>query len=229
VRNLGTLRFLTARRYSIVDGTRLARYVVDVAFWPVARLLRRAWDDTWGWWRDHGLGLEVYFALAIPLVAAFSHGERTFWERLVTAATAGVAALVLLVCGIFIRNLVRAPERLRLERIKPPSFVATVDLGPADRLQLAAVELLKAVEEYRPWGEIIGHGPVNDGLADERLRTLNATIKRFGDIGAQATIEDGNRKRRREARHLFARIRSITHESNLDEVKGEIFRFMRQR
>jgi hypothetical protein len=216
-------------RDTVVDEMRFARYVLYVDILPLERLLQRAWHNTWRWWRDHSLGLEVYFALAIPLFAALSDRGRTFWERLVPATAAGVAAMVLLVLGVFVRNLVRVPEQLRLERFRPPSFVARVDSGPADRLQLVAVELLKAVEEYRPWRGIIGHGPVNDDLADQRLRTLNAAITRLGDIGAQATIEDGTRTRRREARCLFDRIGNITHQTNLDSVKGEILRFMRQR
>jgi hypothetical protein len=177
------------------------------------------------WCRQQGVLLEIFVLLGTTFIALLSYGRKGVSSQLLYPA----AAVLLLVLIAFVRNLVRAPEQLRLQRIQPASFVLRVDTGPSDSLQQEAVDLLKAVEKYRPSRALIGHGPVNDDLADDGLRELNSRIAAFGEFAARATLEDGRRRRRKAARRLRAQIGVITHASDLDKITGDIREFMRQR
>jgi len=209
----------------LVDGVGYAAYVLPMPHWLPARLLQKAWSETLAWCRQQGVLLEIFVFLGTTFIALLSYGSKGISSQLLYPA----AAVLLLVLIAFVRNLVRAPEQLRLERIQPASFVVRVDTGPSDSLQQEAVGLIKAVEKYRPSRGLIGHGPVNDDLADDALRELNSRIAAFGEFVARATLEDGRRRRRRAARLLHERMGVITHESDLDKVRGEIHEFMRRR
>jgi hypothetical protein len=156
--------------------------------------------------------------LGTTFIALLNYGSKGISSQLLYPA----AAVLLLVLIAFVRNLVRAPEQLRLERVQPASFVVRVDTGPSDSLQQEAVGLIKAVEKYGSSRALLGHGPVNDGIADDALRALNFRIGAFREFAARATLEDGSRRRRRAARRLQERIGTVTHDSDLDKITAEI-------
>jgi hypothetical protein len=187
------------------------------------RVLREATRSTWTAWRARAIGLELYSVGATGLFFAWVQGHEQFWTAAYQSVAAGAAALLLLMSCIFLEELGKAPATLRNRRLEPASFVAHLTVRN-DQIHQNVMELDREIAAYEQYRKVIGHGAVNDGLADTALAKLNARIEQFGAYVANATFEDGNWRRRRAARRIYKDIRLISHVTDLGIVREALGR-----
>jgi hypothetical protein len=160
----------------------------------------------------------LYWLGATAIFVALFQRSEPFWTAAYKGVAGGAAAIALLMVCLFLTEVAKAPATLRRKRLEPPSIEFRLQIRN-DSIHQNVMEVEKEIGEYEQFRKLIGHGAVNDELADKALAKLNARVEQFGLYAARTTFEDGVWRRRRLARRVYRRIQGITHDTDLGEVR----------
>lgn len=176
------------------------------------------------WSRVNKVWLRVYFAVAPALLLGYGLGGASP-QQVISAAVAGLVAIIVLLACVLISKVMAAPEVLRRDAMRP-SFATFVGTVRNDLLHQRVLGLTERLNRYRRHAQNRGAGQAN-AHADNALAELVRDVEKFGQYADQIGLDQASRKRRRAARSLYREIRGISHNSDVAAVEERIRQFMR--